>query len=107
MLPRTFATKQGTRSRQTRSSTRRESRINSADSTAFQGSAQRVRVSDWIADAKVTISTYGKEFQFTGRADMLFSRFEKYVEMVSSLKMRHVMTAIPYPMMDAQLIAKP
>ena len=42
----------------------------SSDSTAFQGSAQRVRVSDWIADAKVTISTYGKEFQFTGKADI-------------------------------------
>ena len=54
------------------------------DSTAFQGTAQRVRVADWIADAQITISTYGQEFQFTGRPDMLFARFEKYVDMVFS-----------------------
>ncbi len=56
----------------------------SQTSTAFQGDAQRVRVNDWLANANFTIATYGEEYQFTGRPDMLFSRFEKYVDMVFS-----------------------
>ena len=41
-------------------------------------------MNDWLADANFTIATYGEEYQFTGRPDMLFSRFEKYVDMVFS-----------------------
>ena len=52
------------------------------NSTAFHGESQRMRVQDWIADANTTIKAYGRDFSFTGRPDMLFSRFEKYVDMV-------------------------
>ena len=59
-----------------------ESDLAVQDSTAFQGDTTRLRREEWLKDAAETIATHGPTFLFTGKPDMLFARFEKFVERV-------------------------